>query len=107
MVPKPNGSPERSLGTSTTALAVSHGIMRTTNAPTNNPGISREPPTRTGWEEAPNKKNCGEKPPLVASRSAAEGVGLQIKLIVMIMLVMKRNLMKTILNQICRRVIDM
>ena len=90
-VSKPNGNPERSLGTSNAALVVSHGIMRTTTALTNNPGTSKEPPTRTRKEEAPNRTTCGEKPPPVASRSAAEGVGLQIKLIVIIMLVVKRN----------------
>ena len=84
IVPKPNGSPERSLGTSTAALAVSHGIMRTTIAPTNNPGTSKEPPTRTRWEEAPLGKNYGEKPPLVASRSTTEGVGLQKRLMLII-----------------------
>ena len=89
---KPNGNPEKSLGTSTTAvLAVSHGIMRTTTVLTNNPGTSREPPTRTKWEEAPKRTTCGKKPPPNASKSTAEGVGLQIKLIVIIMLVMKRN----------------
>ena len=62
------GSPERSLGTSTVALAVSHGIMRTTIAPKNNPGTSKEPPTRTRWDETPLENNYGVKPPLVASR---------------------------------------